>query len=97
MAQVTFLRDFRGRASGEEYFTAGTVVERPEWQVQALLAEGVVVVAAPEVPAAPPLVEQPVAVSLPAATGKPVHLGNEMGTAWEMPKPARKPRKKKAE
>jgi hypothetical protein len=51
--KVTFLRDFRGRATGENYYTAGTVVDLPDWQAAACLSEGAVeyVVSVPEVPA----------------------------------------------
>ena len=40
--RVTFLRDFRGRATGEQFFTAGTTVDLPSWMVGLLRAEGVV-------------------------------------------------------
>ena len=49
--KVTFLRDFRGRATAEQFYTAGTVVDLPSWQAQACLAEGAVsVVVVGEVP-----------------------------------------------
>ena len=64
--KVTFLRDFRGRATAENYYTAGTVVDLPAWQAQACLAEGVVsVVPVVEVPP----VETPVEVPPPTSTG----------------------------
>ena len=40
--RVTFLRDFRGRATGEQFFTAGTTVDLPSWMVGMLRAEGVI-------------------------------------------------------
>ena len=40
--RVTFLRDFRGRATGEQFFTAGMTVDLPSWMVGLLRAEGVV-------------------------------------------------------
>ncbi len=42
MSAVTFLRDFRGRATAEQFYTAGQTVDLPGWQVAACLAEGVV-------------------------------------------------------
>jgi hypothetical protein len=50
--KVQFLRDFRGRATGEHYYTAGTVADLPDWQAAACLSEGAVefVVSAAEVP-----------------------------------------------
>ena len=65
--KVTFLRDFRGRATAEVFYTAGTTVDLPDWQARMCLAEGAVefVVSVPEVPA----VETPVAVPSSTATG----------------------------
>ena len=40
--RVKFLRDFRGRATGENYYTAGTVADLPDWQAAMCLAEGAV-------------------------------------------------------
>jgi hypothetical protein len=40
MPAVKFLKDFRGVASAEQYYTAGTVVDLPEWQAKMLQAEG---------------------------------------------------------
>ena len=39
---VTFTRDFRGRATNEQYYQAGEVVDLPAEAVRALLAEGAV-------------------------------------------------------
>lgn len=39
---VTFVRDFRGVASHEQYYTKGTVADLGPATVRALLAEGVV-------------------------------------------------------
>ncbi len=68
MSKVTFLRDFRGRATAEAYYVKGQVVDLPEWQVAACLAEGVVQV---EQAAAglvtPPPVEIGAAVQPPSA------------------------------
>lgn len=62
MAKVKFLRDFRGIASAEQFYEAGTVVDLPEWQVAMLLAEGAVALTAPT------LETGVVADTLPAAT-----------------------------
>jgi hypothetical protein len=40
---VKFVRDFRGRATAEQYYTAGTVVDLPEGQAVMVLAEGAAV------------------------------------------------------
>jgi hypothetical protein len=70
--KVTFLRDFRGRSTGEAYYTAGTVVDLPDWQAAACLAEGVIqVVSVAEVL---PL-ELPAAAPSPAAAGSVVNPG----------------------
>ncbi len=68
MSKVTFLRDFRGRATAEAYYVKGQVVDLPEWQVAACLAEGVVQVeqAAPGL-VTPPPVETGAAVQSPSA------------------------------
>jgi hypothetical protein len=70
--KVEFLRDFRGRATAEHYYTAGTVADLPDWQAAACLAEGAVCVVpvadVPEVPVTSPLVETGVAVSSSTAT-----------------------------
>ena len=64
--KVTFLRDFRGRATAENYYTAGTTVDLPDWQARMCLAEGAVsVVPVVEVPP----VETPVEVPPPTSTG----------------------------
>lgn len=71
--RVTFLRDFRGRATAEAFYERGQVVDLPDGQAEMCLAEGVVVVeAAPEVPAAS-TVEATAAAPSPAAVavGKP--------------------------
>jgi hypothetical protein len=48
---VKFRVDFRGVATAERYYVAGSVVDLPDWQVEMVLAEGVAerVVAAPAV------------------------------------------------
>jgi hypothetical protein len=80
--KVQFLRDFQGRATKENYYTAGTVVDLPDWQASACLAEKVVsVVSVAEVP---PLAE-PVAVPPP-----PAATGSDDYAAPVSPKPARK-------
>jgi hypothetical protein len=52
MALVKFLRDFGGRATAEQHYPAGTVVDLPAWQVSMCLAEGAAekVVSAGDVP-----------------------------------------------
>lgn len=57
---VTFKRDFRGRATNEQYYEAGEVAELDAATVQALLAEGAVDVVTAIEPAATP-VPEPVA------------------------------------
>ena len=66
--RVTFLRDYRGRATGEQFFTAGTTVDLPSWMVGLLRAEGVVALseAAPAVTGA----EVPSPTSAPALPKK---------------------------
>ena len=54
---VTFKRDFRGRATNEQYFEAGEVAELDAATVQALLAEGAVDVVTVIEPAATPAPE----------------------------------------
>ena len=63
MTQIRFLRDFRGRASAEQYFEKGAIANLPDEQVVMLLAEGAVektgAAAIPPVPAAAPVAPKP--------------------------------------
>ena len=63
MTQIRFLRDFRGRASAEQYFENGAIANLPDELVVMLLAEGAVEktgpAAIPPVPAAAPAAPKP--------------------------------------
>ncbi len=63
MATVRFLRDFRGVATAEQFYTAGSVVDLSDHLVKMLLAEKVVTVqgvaGAPVVVPAPPAPRRP--------------------------------------
>jgi hypothetical protein len=99
--KVTFLRDFRGRSTGEAYYTAGTVVDLPDWQAAACLAEGVILVVS--VAEVLPL-ELPAAAPSPAAAGSFVNPGAPPEAESALPggapatpaKPARKRAAKKS-
>ena len=98
--KVTFLRDFRGRATGESYYTAGTVADLPDWQAAMCLAEGAVCVVpvadVPDVPVTSPLVETGVAVSSSTAAPAVTLPGGSDDYAEPVKKPARKRAAKKA-
>lgn len=66
--KVMFLRDFRGTATAQEYYTAGTEVDLPEWQAAACLAENVVVLVAE----APPPTDTGAGAGAPPAEPAPV-------------------------
>jgi hypothetical protein len=91
--KVEFLRDFRGRATGENYYTAGTVADLPDWQAAACLAEGAVSV----VPVAEvlPLVETGAGVP-PPPPAPAVTLPGGSDDYAAPAKPARKRAAKKA-
>ena len=63
MTQIRFLRDFRGRASAEQFFEKGTIANLPDELVAMLLAENAVELtgpaAIPPVPAAAPVAPKP--------------------------------------
>jgi hypothetical protein len=69
MPVVTFLRDFRGVATAEQFYERGTVVELPSYLAHLCLAEGVVSV--PEVPAVETGVDVPSSTSTPVVTPAP--------------------------
>jgi hypothetical protein len=59
--KVKFVRDFRGRATAERFYTCGEVVDLLEWQAETVVAEA----------AAVPVVEVAETVTPPAVSATP--------------------------